>query len=136
MHIPAQHWQSMLAHITRCIPEEACGLLAGLKDEVQAVYPVTNVLHRPDRYEMDPAGQVQAFAGMEARGLELVGIYHSHPHGPAVPSPTDLDESYYPEVVYVIWSPDDPPQIGWQARGFRLRGRWAEEVGLIVDKTK
>jgi proteasome lid subunit RPN8/RPN11 len=48
---------------------------------------------------------------MEAQGLEMVGIYHSHPHGPDSPSPTDIAEAYYPDAVYLIW--------------FRQDGEWA-----------
>jgi proteasome lid subunit RPN8/RPN11 len=34
--------------------------------------------------------------------LEILGVYHSHPRGPAVPSSTDVAEAYYPEWLYVI----------------------------------
>ena len=96
-------------------PEEACGLLAGqLRGELYlatCVYPTTNLLHSTTRYRIDPAEQLAAFKEMEAQGLEMVGIYHSHPLGPDGPSPTDIAEAYYPEAVYLIW--------------FRLDGEWA-----------
>ena len=52
---------------------------------------------------MEPAEQVRAFAEMENKGLELVGIFHSHPAGPGTAeaarvglSPTDIAEAAYP----------------------------------------
>jgi len=89
-------------------PEEACGLLIGRLNGFHAVtvhtIPVTNVLHSPTRFRMDGREQVDAFARMEDEGLELVGIYHSHPHGPPGLSEIDVKEAYYPEVVHLVWS--------------------------------
>jgi proteasome lid subunit RPN8/RPN11 len=44
------------------------------------------------------------FVEIEESGLELVGIYHSHPQSPAYPSPRDVDMAYYPEAAYLIVS--------------------------------
>ena len=41
---------------------------------------------------------------MEAEGLELIAIYHSHPDGPARPSATDVANAYYPDTVQLIIS--------------------------------
>jgi proteasome lid subunit RPN8/RPN11 len=38
-------------------------------------------------------------------GLELTGIYHSHPNGQNEPSPRDIELAYYPDTAYVIISP-------------------------------
>jgi proteasome lid subunit RPN8/RPN11 len=120
----------MQLHVKERSPEEACGLLAGLGDEVQAVYPVTNALHSPVRFRMEPAEQLKAFLEIEERGLELVGIYHSHPNGPDMPSPTDVKEAYYPEVVYVIVIRDGG---GWRCRGYHIHEGQFREVSLQVD---
>jgi proteasome lid subunit RPN8/RPN11 len=34
----------------------------------------------------------------------LIAIFHSHPHGPAEPSKTDIERAYYPEVAHLIVS--------------------------------
>jgi len=95
-------------------PEEACGLLAGqIKGELyqaMCVFPTTNLLHSTARFRIDPAEQLAAFNQMDAQGLEMIGIYHSHPNGPDSPSPTDIAEAYYPEAVHLIW--------------FRQNGEW------------
>ena len=38
-------------------------------------------------------------------GLELMGIYHSHPNSENEPSPRDIELAYYPDVAYFIISP-------------------------------
>lgn len=118
----------------RWAPEEACGLLAGKTlGQVEKVFPVANRLHSPSRFEMDPREQLRAFIDIEAAGLELCAIYHSHPLGPAAPSPTDLTEFAYPGVVYLIWAPEQPgPSPVWDARGFLLDDRVVIEIRLQV----
>ena len=100
--------QLMRLDAERHEPEEACGLLIGRLNGFHAVtvhtIPIMNVLHSPTRFRMDGKEQVDAFARMEDENLELVGIYHSHPHGPPGPSEIDVREAYYPEVVHLIWS--------------------------------
>lgn len=119
----------MRAHVLACLPEEACGLLGGRIDGAQAtvkvVIPVENVLHSPVRFRMDPRKQLQVFNRLDDLGLELVGIFHSHPTGPNAPSATDLAEFYYPGVAFLIWSPGDE---GWQLRAFRIAGEGAAKT--------
>jgi len=124
-----RHWQAMRRHAARCAPLEACGLLAGKGDRVQAVLSLANATQSPFRFRMEPGEQLQAFNRIEARGLELIGIYHSHPAGPESPSPTDVAEAAYP-VVHVVWS----PQGGrWQARGFWIEDGQVFPVTLQSD---
>ena len=94
----------MLAHVNRLFPEEACGLVSGLNGRAAQVYPVENVRHSPVAFEMEPLQQIKALLAMEAEGLELIAIYHSHPHGPARPSTTDVANAYYPDAVQLIIS--------------------------------
>ena len=42
---------------------------------------------------------------IRAAGLELLGIYHSHPNGKNEPSPRDIAWAYYPDAAYFIISP-------------------------------
>jgi proteasome lid subunit RPN8/RPN11 len=127
--------QTMQADVSRRTPEEACGLLSGRRIgesvQVEEIYPMENILHSPERYQLDPEAQVEVFLSVERRGLEVVGIYHSHPKGPPHPSATDLDEAYYPEVVYLIWfyQPDR-----WDCRGFSIQERTASSIELMISK--
>ena len=84
----------------------------------------------PVRFVMDPREQLRAFDWIDSNGLELLGIFHSHPTGPETASVTDIKEAAY-EVVYIIWSQNE---MDWQPRGFWIQNSQAFEVILkIVD---
>ena len=124
------HWQQMLEHINQHAPLEACGLLAGKANRVERVILIRNQAQSAVRFVMDPYEQLQAFAWIDSSGLDLLGIFHSHPAGPDTASQTDIEEAAY-EVVHLIWAKD---QNGWQARGFWIQNGSAMEVSLqIVD---
>ena len=123
-------WQEMLDYVDGHSPLESCGLLAGKNDQVETVIPVRNQAQSPVRFVMDPYEQLQAFEWIDYSGLDLLGIFHSHPSGPDAPSGTDIAEAAY-EVVHLIWSKD---QNGWKARGFWIENGRAMEISLkIVD---
>lgn len=121
----------MLEHVLRCLPEEACGLLAGRGDEVSRVLPVSNVLRSPFRFRMEPRAQLEAMQAIEGEGLEMLGIYHSHPRGPAGPSPIDLAEAAYPEALHLIWWPG---KGGWEVRAYEFQGEDVHPVDLLVER--
>ncbi len=85
-------------------PNEACGLLAGRDGVVEEFYPMTNADASPDHYSMRPEEQFRAVKEIRRRGLEVVGIWHSHPASPARMSDEDLRLAYTPGVAYVILS--------------------------------
>lgn len=123
----------MKADVIRHAPLEACGLLAG---EIQGEYyialdiiPVTNALHSPTRYRMEPGEQLAAFNQMDERGQQLLGIYHSHPNGPDRPSATDIAEAYYPEAVYLIWF---AVQDEWNCQAYSIRQGLVHPVRLVI----
>ena len=123
--------QQMIAHVDSQAPLEACGLLAGRSSSVESVLVVTNQAQSPVRYVMDPMDQLHAFEWIESQGLDLVGIFHSHPAGPEVVSPTDIAEAAY-DVVYVIVSRVDHE---WKTRGFWIQDGSFEEVTLHILPT-
>jgi proteasome lid subunit RPN8/RPN11 len=122
------HWHEMRAYVEQQVPLEACGLLAGKNDQVEKVLLVRNQAQSPVRFVMDPHEQLRAFDWIEANGLELVGIFHSHPAGPAAVSATDIAEAAY-EVVHLIWS---RTRSDWRARGFWIEEGQAREVSLHI----
>ncbi len=122
----------MLARARADAPLETCGVLGGLGERALAVYPIANALRSPVRYRADPEGLLAAFLDIEARGWELVGIYHSHPAGPDAPSATDIAEAFYPDAVYVIISlaslkRGQPPSV----RAFRIAAGQVSQVLLV-----
>lgn len=128
LKIKQEQWNAMQAYVEAHAPLEACGLLAGKGDSVEKVFPITNQAQSRVRFRMDPSEQLRAFNWMESNGLDLLGIFHSHPAGPATASPTDIEEAAYP-VVQLIWSRS---QENWQARGFRFENGAAAEVSLQI----
>lgn len=69
---------------------ERCGLLLGRGDTVLDLVPAANVHAEPERhFELDPAVLVAAYRAERAGGLAVLGHYHSHPSGAAVPSAAD-----------------------------------------------
>lgn len=126
-----QHWSQMLEDVSRRAPEEACGLVGGRGNRALAVLTLTNALHSPSRFQLDPQEHLDAFIWLEEEGLDLLAVYHSHPRGPALPSPADLAEYAYPDALALIWS----PQAGeWECRGFLIRDGQAQETRLYLDK--
>lgn len=131
--IQQHQWNQMRSHVEAGLPFEACGLLGGSENIVSEVIPMANTLRSPTRFRMDPAEQIRAFDHLEAGGLELVGIFHSHPSLPEAssePSATDIAEAAYP-VVHVVWSRRG---LGWQARGFMIEEGRATEVELCITQ--
>jgi proteasome lid subunit RPN8/RPN11 len=128
---PAQ-WQAIIAHVHAERPHEACGLLAGEGGVVWKVYPAENILYSPVEYQMDPKRQVEIMLEIEAAGWELSGIYHSHPGGPPVPSPTDVARAYYPDSIYLILAPEDAAGE-WRGRAFRIEAGRVREVVIQIE---
>jgi proteasome lid subunit RPN8/RPN11 len=128
LKLKPEHMQIMRRHVTAQAPLEACGLLAGKNDSVETVLRVANAERSPVRFRMDAQEQYDAFMRIEADGLDLVGIFHSHPSGPETVSPTDIDEAAY-DVVHIIWSRKDQ---NWSARGFWIERGQVTEVNLQV----
>lgn len=97
---------ALWAHAERDFPHECVGALGGHAEgpelEALALYPLPNIAADPGRtYLADPGYLLRALRAMGAGGLRLVGLYHSHPHGPTWPSGTDTRLAAYP-VPYVI----------------------------------
>lgn len=125
-----QQWREMRDHVARQIPLEACGLLAGKNDRVKEVIFVRNRAQSPKRFVMDPYEQLKAFDWIESNGLDLLGIFHSHPSGPETLSPTDIAEAAY-EVFHLIWSLHGET---WELRGFWIENGQVFEVSLLMEE--
>ena len=126
--ITKEHREEIIAHLERQHPLEACGLLAGREERVEKVLLVRNQAKSPVRFVMDPVEQLRAFEWIDSHGLDLLGIFHSHPAGPETASVTDIAEAAY-EVVHVIGS---PTSSAWSLRGFWIENGRSLEVPLFI----
>ena len=115
-------------------PLEACGLLGGLLDEqgtarIEACYPTVNVARSARVYEVEPRGLLQADRAAEKSGHRLVGVYHSHTHTDAKPSPTDITQAPDPDWHYVLVSLRD---VHPSVRSWRIQdGKITEEPVVL-----
>src|SRR5947209_16569896 len=92
----------------RANPEiECCGLLAGRDAVISAVLPAKNALQSAISYEIAPEELFALFRRMRAKGLEHLGIYHSHPKGDNATSTLDLEHSFYPDEAYLLFSQNE-----------------------------
>lgn len=102
--------EQIKAHGTAAYPHEGCGLLLGLVEDgvnvVTAVRPVPNVW--PDEAEKrirfriaEDEWRDAEFVAM-AEGLDIIGIFHSHPDSAPVASPRDLAWASWPGYSYLI----------------------------------
>jgi proteasome lid subunit RPN8/RPN11 len=121
--------QSIIDHVEAHAPLEACGLLAGRESRVERIWTVPNQAESPVRYVMEPVAQLKALEWIDSNGMDLLGIFHSHPAGPETPSPTDIAEAAYPAVQVIL-----ARSAGrWSARGFWIEGASFDAVELRIE---
>ncbi len=130
LRVPTDLHLAIVAYCLRGLPEEACGLLAGGPDgEVAAWYPANNVAHSARVYTVDPLAHLRADRDAESRGLQIVGVFHSHTHTDAYPSPTDVAQAPDPDWHYVIVSLRDEQPV---ARSYRIVDGAVEEESVVL----
>ncbi len=96
-------------HGKSAYPQECCGLLVGKgkksSKSVINLKPVKN--SREDslenRYLISPQDLLAADKEARQSGLDIVGVYHSHPDHPARPSEFDREHAF-PWYSYIIVS--------------------------------
>jgi proteasome lid subunit RPN8/RPN11 len=114
LRLTGRTYAEMIAHAYACLPEEACGLLAGdpRRATVEVFYPCRNAAESSKVYTVDPKDHLRADRDAEDRGLEIVGVMHSHTHTDPYPSPTDVAQAPDPAWHYVIVSlRDEAPML-------------------------
>jgi desampylase len=95
----------LVAHARVEAPSECCGLLLGGGLSIVEAVRTTNIAsNRYARFVVNPRDHIDLRRTARARGLAVVGFYHSHPRSPAVPSTSDLAEASYPGHLYLIVS--------------------------------
>jgi proteasome lid subunit RPN8/RPN11 len=103
-------WQAMVLHAERTYPNECCGAMLGRiqgdKKTVNEATPLENASTGEQRqhYELRPQDLLSAERAARQRGLDLIGIFHSHPDCDAYFSETDLRNScpWYSFIVLSI----------------------------------
>jgi proteasome lid subunit RPN8/RPN11 len=118
------------AHVEQAYPEEGAGFLIGEAGEVLDVVTLPNSREAParrNRFLIPPEEYLTAEVKAESLGLSLIGVFHSHPDCPNVPSEYDREWAQ-PSFLYVITRVDDGKTVSHRA--WKLandRSRYDEE---------
>jgi proteasome lid subunit RPN8/RPN11 len=105
MKISRQLLDQIHRHLESGYPNESCGVMLGKDGVVTEIVSADN--QRTDsarnRYLIDPLAYIKIERDADKRGLQVLGIYHSHPDVAARPSQFDLDHAW-PNFSYLIVS--------------------------------
>lgn len=125
MILPAGMADELLAHSRAEVPNEACGLLAGDATGIRKLYCLANADASPISYTIDPTGHFRALQDAEQSGWELLGAFHSHVHGPAYPSPRDVERAAEPDWIWLVAGP--------MSGATEIRAFWIRD-GAVVEE--
>ena len=136
VRLSVEQHQRIVAHCYFGLPDEACGLLAGpviaaeASGFVSQVYPAVNADASSRTYTVDGRDYLRASRDAEAMGDDIIGVWHSHTHTDAYPSPTDIRQAVDPMWIYVIVSlRDEVPML----RAFRIRDGGVQECQVVLE---
>lgn len=133
--VPGRLIEQMNAHVEKAYPEEGAGFLMGEAGEVKEILALTNSREdgaRHNRFLFTPQDYLQAELKADELGLSLIGVFHSHPDSPNVPSEYDREWAQ-PFFSYIITRVDNGKAVN--SRSWRLledRSNYEEEEIEIV----
>jgi proteasome lid subunit RPN8/RPN11 len=122
--------KQMNAHVEKAYPEEGAGFLIGDQGEVKEIIALLNSREdgaRHNRFLFTPEDYLKAELKADGLGLSLIGVFHSHPDCPNVPSEYDREWAQ-PFFSYIITRVDNGKAVN--SRSWRLledRSRYEEE---------
>jgi proteasome lid subunit RPN8/RPN11 len=129
------------AHGERDYPYECCGLLLGTFEDdgvksISEVYPISNAREetaKRNRFLIRPEELLRGEQHAQAKGLDVVGFYHSHPDHPAVPSQYDLEHAWpvYSYIVVAVKAGAASDLRSWEMQPDR--SKFVEEETLTVQ---
>ena len=126
----------MVGHCYDGLPLEACGLLVGRwqhpTGRVERVVPTRNDAASAKLYTVNPQDFLAADRDAQAGGFDVVGVFHSHTHTDAYPSPTDVAQAVDPTWHYVLVSLKDGVPV---VRSYSIvEGKISEEPVVVEDR--
>jgi proteasome lid subunit RPN8/RPN11 len=142
LSVPDKILQKIHAHGAAAYPEEGAGLLLGMDfpdgRQVREILPLTNSREdqaRHNRYLITAEDMLAGEREAMRLGLDVIGVFHSHPDHPNQPSEFDRDWAL-PWFSYIITSVDGGKAI--ESRSWRLgedRENFREEELLLTKNT-
>ena len=102
------HVHMLADHSQQEWPREACALLIGRRNSVfhcnvSRIEISANISDRPDiRFEIDPGLRIGLERELRDQCQDIIGVFHSHPRGPAYPSDIDAQTVFEKQFVWLI----------------------------------
>ena len=108
LHIDPEALKVMHEDALNAFPNECCGFFYGHESETRNITLAVHVDNskagdQRRRFEISPVDYMKAEQYALTHGLTLLGVYHSHPNHPAIPSEHDLKQAV-PYFSYIIVS--------------------------------
>ena len=134
--VPSRLLEQMNAHVEKAYPEEGAGFLIGEESEVREILALSNSREdgaRHNRFLFTPEDYLQAEMKADELGLSLIGVFHSHPDSPNIPSEYDREWAQ-PFFSYIITRVDQGKAVN--SRSWKLvedRSKYEEEEIKITD---
>jgi len=121
MILPGNLYQEIVEHAERESPFEACGILLGKGGKVEEVVATENESSSPQFNYSIPAREIlKAHQKGEEKALDIIGFYHSHPHGSTLPSGIDHSRATWEGGVYLIVNQEGEIQAWrWEGKKFK-----------------
>ncbi len=141
------HLENLQCHAEQHYPRECCGILLGLSQgdrrQVVTILAGTNIWkpaseaeafshNQRDRFLLDPRDLLRAQRQARATSLSVLGIYHSHPDHPAVPSECDRRQAW-PDYSYLILAIHNREMTDWQSWRLDPEGQFRSESILVSE---
>ena len=135
MNISNELIEQINSHVEEAYPEEGAGFLIGEEGEVKEILALPNAREdeaRHNRFLITPEDYLKAELKADSLGLSLIGVFHSHPDCPNVPSEYDREWAQ-PFFSYIITRVDEGKAVSH--RSWRLvedRTQYTEEEIEII----
>ena len=134
LRLKVHHVDLLKEEARKVHPIEACAMLFGKSTQkeviVQKVVAAPNKLHSTTRFEIHPETVVEAITEADKEGLDLIGLFHSHP-APATPSIIDHKfMKLWGDAVWVIYSSTNGDLAAYQMKNSEIR-----EVTIRIVRT-
>ncbi len=107
--MPPEQLHTLKAHLEAGYPNEGAGFLLGRMEgdtfRVSAIHPLENKWEegsQRNRFRLEPGDAVKAELAAARQGLDVIGVFHSHPDHPALPSQWDLEWATWPNFAFLI----------------------------------
>ncbi len=130
LQIPRALADEMIEHCRAGFPNEACGLLAAADGGIVKVFRMSNAAGSPVRYALDAKEQFAVYRTLDDNGWDLGGVFHSHTHTEAEPSPTDIRLAHEDVPFVIVSLAAEPADI----RAWRIvKESWDAEDGEVWE---